>query len=252
MPILEIRRHVERADLKNNESALSPAGRAMAQTIAKRAGPYTLVLSSPLPRAKETAQLIAGRLDDTDPGLLPEMGGVIGDRIFGEMRALADWAEVLRERQDARQFAAAQLLTWGAAGVARRREGARARGLARRDHRAAGDHPRRAAWRSSRRSVLRLRRGRAGHVREGRADEDRGDARVAIRPRSTRVASFSCRRFPAFRSSDRASSASRGGCASTPRACVCESRVGRARRRGRDHASCRVPPASRGGAPQAL
>src|SRR5437870_8396513 len=112
MPILEIRRHVERADLKNNESSLSPAGRTMAQAIAKRAGPYSLVLASPLPRAKETAQLIAGRLDATDPGLLPEMGGVIGDRIFGEMRALADWAEVLRERDDARKFATEQLATW--------------------------------------------------------------------------------------------------------------------------------------------
>ena len=112
VPILEIRRHAERADIKSNESSLSPAGRAMAETIAKRAGPYKLVLSSPLPRAKETAQLIAGRLDATDPGLLPEMGGVIGDRIFGEMRALADWAEVLREREDARQFAEEQLATW--------------------------------------------------------------------------------------------------------------------------------------------
>src|SRR2546422_9671754 len=112
MPILEIRRHAERVDLKNNESALSPAGRAMAQTIAKRAGPYALVLSSPLPRAKETAQLIADRLDATEPGLLPEMGGVIGDRIFGEMRALADWAEVLREREDARTLAVEQLATW--------------------------------------------------------------------------------------------------------------------------------------------
>src|SRR2546430_4647942 len=110
--ILEIRRHAERSDLKNNESSLSPAGRAMAQALAKRTGPYTLVLSSPLPRAKETAQLIAGRLDATDPGLLPEMGGVIGDRIFGEMRALADWAEVLREREDARTLAVEQLATW--------------------------------------------------------------------------------------------------------------------------------------------
>src|SRR5207249_7239239 len=117
MPILEIRRHVERADLKNNESSLSPAGRNLAQAIAKRAGPYNLVLASPLPRAKETAQLIAGRLDATDPGLLPEMGGVIGDRIFGEMRALADWAEVLREREDARQFAAEQLATWARVAV---------------------------------------------------------------------------------------------------------------------------------------
>ena len=112
MPILEIRRHVERADLKNNESSLSPAGRNLAQAIAKRAGPYNLVLASPLPRAKETAQLIAGRLDGVDAGLLPEMGGVIGDRIFGEMHTLADWSGVLREREDARAFAVEQLQTW--------------------------------------------------------------------------------------------------------------------------------------------
>jgi broad specificity phosphatase PhoE len=112
MAILEIRRHAERTDRGNETSALSAAGRAMAQALAKRAGPFALVLSSPLPRAKETAQLIAGRLDAIDPGLLPEMGGMIGDRIFGEMRTLADWAEVLHEREDARKFAAEQLATW--------------------------------------------------------------------------------------------------------------------------------------------
>ena len=84
----------------------------MAETLAKRVPQYALVLSSPLPRAKETAQLIAGRLDAVEPGFLPEMGGVIGDRIFGEMRTLADWAEVLREREDARKFATEQLATW--------------------------------------------------------------------------------------------------------------------------------------------
>ena len=52
MPLLEIRRHAERADLKNNESSLSPEGRAMAEALAKRAPKYVLVLSSPLPRAK--------------------------------------------------------------------------------------------------------------------------------------------------------------------------------------------------------
>jgi broad specificity phosphatase PhoE len=112
MPILEIRRHAERTDRGNEESALSPAGRAMAQQLAKRMPKFALVLSSPLPRAKESAQLIAGRLDAIEPGLLPEMGGVIGDRIFGEMRTLSDWAEVLREREDARRFAAEQLATW--------------------------------------------------------------------------------------------------------------------------------------------
>ncbi|TMF72945.1 MAG: histidine phosphatase family protein, partial [Chloroflexi bacterium] len=86
MPILEIRRHAERTDRGKEESALSPAGRAMAQSLAKRAPKFALVLSSPLPRAKESAQLMAGRLDGVEPGFLPEMGGVIGDRIFGEMR----------------------------------------------------------------------------------------------------------------------------------------------------------------------
>jgi broad specificity phosphatase PhoE len=112
MPILEIRRHAERTDRGNEQSALSAAGREMANVLSKKAGPYSLVLSSPLPRAKETAQLIAGRLDGVEPGFLPEMGGVIGDRIFGEMRTLADWAEVLREREDARTFATDQLATW--------------------------------------------------------------------------------------------------------------------------------------------
>lgn len=112
MPLLEIRRHAERADPRSNESSLSPAGRAMAESLAERAPKYALVLSSPLPRAKETAQLIAGRLDAAEAGLLPEMGGLIGDRIFGEMRRLADWASLLREREDARAFANEQLQTW--------------------------------------------------------------------------------------------------------------------------------------------
>lgn len=112
MPIVEIRRHAERSDRGNEQSALSPAGLAMAQALAKRVGPFALVLSSPLPRAKETAQLLAGRLDAVEPGLLPEMGGVIGDRIFGELRTLADWAAILGEREDARRFATEQLATW--------------------------------------------------------------------------------------------------------------------------------------------
>ncbi len=112
MPVLEIRRHAERTDRGNEQSALSPAGHSMAESLAKRLPKFALVLSSPLPRAKESAQLIAGRLDAVEPGFLPEMGGVIGDRIFGEMRTLADWAEVLREREDARKFATEQLATW--------------------------------------------------------------------------------------------------------------------------------------------
>src|SRR3989441_6752841 len=113
MAVLDVRRHAERTDLRNDQSSLSAAGRAMAEALAKRADAYALVLSSPLPRAKETAQLIARRLDGIDPGLLPEMGGTIGDRIFGELRTLGDWAAILREREEARTFAVEQLTTWG-------------------------------------------------------------------------------------------------------------------------------------------
>jgi broad specificity phosphatase PhoE len=112
MSVVEIRRHAERTDRANEQSALSLSGHAMAETLAKRAAEFALVLSSPLPRAKETAQLIGGRLDGLEPGFLPEMGGAIGDRIFGEMRTLANWAEILREREDARKFATEQLATW--------------------------------------------------------------------------------------------------------------------------------------------
>src|SRR6266576_3670996 len=95
MPILEIRRHAERTDRGNEQSALSRAGLEMAKGLSKKA-----------------AQNIAGRLDAVEPGFLPEMGGAIGDRIFGEMRTLADWAELLREHEDARKFATEQIATW--------------------------------------------------------------------------------------------------------------------------------------------
>jgi len=112
MTLLEVRRHAERSDRGNEESALSENGRAMARALAKRSDRYAFVVASPLPRAKETALLIAGRLDTADPALLPEMGGTIGDRLYGEMRTLADWRRLLDERDEARRFADEQLAAW--------------------------------------------------------------------------------------------------------------------------------------------
>jgi len=111
MSILEIRRHAERMNLQDNQSALSVAGRAMCERLAKDAPKYALVVSSPLPRAKETAERIAGRLDRTDPGLLPDLGGAAA-RMFGEMRTLADWALLMRTDESAKHFAEEQLPTW--------------------------------------------------------------------------------------------------------------------------------------------
>ena len=111
MPVLDIRRHAERVNLADNQSALSAAGRAMCERLAKGAPKYALVVSSPLPRAKETAERIAGRLDGTDPGLLPDLGGAAA-RMFGEMRTLADWALLMRTDESAKNFAEEQLPAW--------------------------------------------------------------------------------------------------------------------------------------------
>ena len=111
MSVLEIRRHAERINLADNQSALSPAGRAMCERLAKEAPKYALVVSSPLPRAKETAERIAGRLDGVEPALLPDLGGAAA-KMFGEMRTLADWALLMRTDESARRFAEEQLPAW--------------------------------------------------------------------------------------------------------------------------------------------
>ncbi len=111
MSVLDIRRHAERVNRADNESALSPAGRAMCERLAKGAPKYALVVASPLPRAKETAERIAGRVDGAEPGLLPDLGGAAA-RMFGEMRTLADWARLMRDDGSARRFAEEQLPTW--------------------------------------------------------------------------------------------------------------------------------------------
>ncbi|HEY6204054.1 MAG TPA: histidine phosphatase family protein [Candidatus Limnocylindria bacterium] len=111
MSILEIRRHAERVNAADNQSALSAAGRAMCERLAKDAPRYALVVSSPLPRAKETAERIAGRLDAAEPALLPDLGGAAA-RMFGEMKTLADWTLLMRTDEAARRFAQEQLPVW--------------------------------------------------------------------------------------------------------------------------------------------
>lgn len=111
MSILDIRRHAERVKAADDQSALSAAGRAMCERLAKDAPKYSLVVSSPLPRARETAERIAGRLDGAEPGLLPDLVGAAA-RLFGETRTLADWARLMRDEASAKQFAEEQLPTW--------------------------------------------------------------------------------------------------------------------------------------------
>ncbi len=111
MPILDIRRHAQRVSRADDQSALSDAGRAMCERLAKSAPAYALVVASPLPRARETAQRIAGRLDAVEPGLLPDLGSHAA-QLFGELRTLADWSRLLHDNAEARRFAEDQLPVW--------------------------------------------------------------------------------------------------------------------------------------------
>lgn len=83
----------------------------MCEKLAKDAPRYALVVASPLPRAKESAQRIAGRLDAVEPGLLPDLGSHAA-QLFGQLHTLADWAGLLRNDPEARKFAEEQLPIW--------------------------------------------------------------------------------------------------------------------------------------------
>ena len=83
----------------------------MCEKLARDAPRYALVVASPLPRAKETAQRIAGRIDAVEPALLPDLGSYASS-LFGEMKTLADWARLLHEHPDGRKFADEQLPAW--------------------------------------------------------------------------------------------------------------------------------------------
>jgi len=69
MSVLEVRRHAERG----LTTPLSPRGEATARAL--HGTSYALVVSSPLERAMRTAELVGGRLDSIEPGLLPDIGG---------------------------------------------------------------------------------------------------------------------------------------------------------------------------------
>jgi broad specificity phosphatase PhoE len=111
VPTLDIRRHAQRIDRGDDTSALSAAGRAMCERLATDAPRYALVVASPLPRAKETATRIAGRIDSVEPALLPDLGSYASS-LFGEMATLAEWRRLLHEHPDARKFADEQLPAW--------------------------------------------------------------------------------------------------------------------------------------------
>lgn len=84
----------------------------MARRLARTCGPYALVAASPAVRARQTAQLIAGRLDAIEDALLPDMSGVLTSAQFMALRSLAEVRALLEGAPETRRFAEAQLAYW--------------------------------------------------------------------------------------------------------------------------------------------
>lgn len=106
MGVIEVRRHAERAGPTHSGSALSPAGRAMAEALGRRAPAYALVVASPLPRARETAALIGGRVDRTEPELLPDLSQIV------QASTIEEYASLLAEGGRERDIAHTQAAAW--------------------------------------------------------------------------------------------------------------------------------------------
>jgi broad specificity phosphatase PhoE len=111
MSTLEVRRHSEQADAVEGSTALSPRGIGLARDVARASARYALVLSSPAQRARETAEIIGGRLDAVDEGLALGMSGVLGD-VDWRTLDLQRYGALLRERREARAFAERQVDAW--------------------------------------------------------------------------------------------------------------------------------------------
>lgn len=114
MATVEVRRHAERAGPTEAGSALSTAGRAMAERLARTAPAYAVVASSPLPRAKETATIVGGRLDLADPALLPDLSQIV------QVRTIEEYAPLLASGERERALADEQAGAWQRLGSAAR------------------------------------------------------------------------------------------------------------------------------------
>jgi len=114
MAIVEVRRHAERSGPTESGSALSAAGRAMAERLARTAPAYAIVAASPLPRAKETATIIGGRLDVADPALLPDLSQVV------QVRTIEEYVPLLMAGERERRLADEQQGAWARYGDATR------------------------------------------------------------------------------------------------------------------------------------
>ena len=108
---VDVRRHAQRLDVEREDSELSPRGRGHSLQLAAAAPRYAVVAASPLRRAQDTAELIAGRKPEVTEDLLPALPAAVNAR-YERLSTLADWRGLIDELEEARLVAEAQVAVW--------------------------------------------------------------------------------------------------------------------------------------------
>ncbi|CAN5159457.1 hypothetical protein BH18CHL2_BH18CHL2_01740 [soil metagenome] len=84
----------------------------MAEAVARGGSRYALVVATPRRRARETAELIGGRLDRVLPELPPDLEPILSLADYLGLRELSDWIAFVRRNAGARALADEQLRVW--------------------------------------------------------------------------------------------------------------------------------------------
>lgn len=110
--IIDVRRHAERASGPAAEGDLSAAGLAMARRLRSPGDGFALVISSPRQRARDTAIVIADRVDEIDQVLGGSPDEVLTQAQYDTLRSQEAVAELLRTSAPTHRFAEEQLAFW--------------------------------------------------------------------------------------------------------------------------------------------
>lgn len=103
MKQLVVLRHAQRQDTSNNLSHLSRAGVDQARRMSRQVGAFDLVVSSPLPRAIETA-IAMGFAVDQEIELLATLAPEVSSEVRWDA-GYAAWAQALKRGGETRAYA---------------------------------------------------------------------------------------------------------------------------------------------------
>ena len=112
MVTLDIRRHAEASKDTTSGSALSLDGLEMARRLSAAAPAYALVVCSPRPRTRDTAVVIAGRIDHSEQDLDVAEDSIITIDEYFALTSPEAVLSFLRDRPRAQDFVRMQFAVW--------------------------------------------------------------------------------------------------------------------------------------------